>query len=793
MCNCGHRSFEESFKLHAAIFQNAVGGTITQPTNGNRTSVRRIAVLGNHAPRQCGIATFTTDLNEAISAQFPGIDCFVMAMNDGGRHYAYPSPVQFEVPDAELPAYLRAADFLNVNEVEIVSVQHEYGIFGGKAGSHVLALLRELRMPIVTTLHTILETPNAAQKIVMDELLQLSERIVVMSARGAALLQSVHGVPEEKIDRIPHGIPNFPPPGPSKDLLGVEGKSVILTFGLLSPDKGIEHVIDALPAILARYPNTVYIVLGATHPHVKANDGEIYRLMLENRAQRLGVDTSIIFHNRFVSQTELTRFLSAADIYITPYLKPEQITSGTLAYAVGSGKAVISTPYWYASELLDDGRGILVPWRDSAAIAREVTALLGDERKRHSLGARAAEYGRNMGWPIVAQNYLKTFERARVEHAQRHRSVFQAQTIARRPADLPELKLDHIRVLTDDTGILQHATFNVPRYADGYCLDDNARALLVMAHVEEAGTEDPKVVRELTSRYLGFISYAFNQGTGRFRNFMSYGRSWVEDCGSEDSQGRALWALGTLWGRSHDPGARNLAGDLFRAALNATATFSSPRAWAYTLLGIDEYLRSFHEDEHIESILKLLSERLLELYRRTSRTDFPWFEDRLTYCNARLPHALLVSGAWMKNEEMTSAGLRSLTFLVSEQFSAEGYFAPIGSNGFYVRGGSRAVFDQQPIEACSMIAACLEAEHSTGDASWAERARWAFNWYVGENQLKLTLYDPKTGGCRDGLHEDRVNENQGAESSLSFLASLLEMRAARLVTGVKDREARLIS
>lgn len=720
-----------------------------------------------------------------------------MAMNDGGRNYAYPAPVRFEIPEAELPAYLRAADFLNVNEVEVVCVQHEYGIFGGKAGSHLLALLRELRMPIVTTLHTILETPNPAQKLVMDELLQLSERIVVMSTHGAALLQSVHGVPERKIDLIPHGIPSFPSPGPSKDLLGVEGKSVILTFGLLSPDKGIEHVIDALPAILARYPNTVYIVLGATHPHVKENDGETYRLMLENRAQRLGVAASIIFHNRFVSQAELTRFLSAADIYITPYLKPEQITSGTLAYAVGSGKAVISTPYWYAKELLADGRGILVPWRDSGAIGREVSGLLGDEKKRRSIGERAAEYGRNMHWRIVAQNYLESFDRARVEHAQRQRSAFQAQPLALRPADLPELKLDHLLVMTDDTGILQHATFNVPRYADGYCLDDNARALLVMALVDEAGTEDPKVVRELTSRYLGFISYAFDQTTGRFRNFMSYSRNWAENCGSEDSQGRALWALGTLWGRSKDPGAKNLAGHLFRSALNATPAFSSPRAWAYTLLGIDEYLRSFHEDAHIESILKLLSERLLNLYRRTSRHDFPWFEDRLTYGNARLPHALLVSGAWMKNEEMTAAGLRSLTFLVSEHFSAEGYFAPIGSNGFYVRGESKAVFDQQPIEACSMIAACLEAEHSTGDTSWAERARWAFNWFVGENQLGLALYDPRTGGCRDGLHEDRVNENQGAESSLCFLVSLLEMRSAHHVSGVqasggKEREAHLV-
>jgi glycosyltransferase involved in cell wall biosynthesis len=760
------------------------GGSITQSNPICGTNIGRIAVLGNHVPRRCGIATFTNELSGAISEQFPGLDCFVVAMNDGGQHYVYPPAVRFEIPDAELPAYIRAADFLNVNEVEIVCVQHEYGIFGGKAGNYLLALLRELRMPIVTTLHTILEKPSPAQKAVMDEVTELSERLIVMSDRGAALLESVHGVPKRKIDNIPHGVPSFFTPIQSKDLLGVEGKAVILTFGLLSSDKGIEHVIDALPGILAQHPNTVYMVVGVTHPHVKAQEGEIYRLMLMNRAQRLGVDGNIIFHDRFVSQAELTRFLSAADIYITPYLKIEQITSGTLAYAVGAGKAVISTPYWYASELLADGRGLLVPWRDAESIGREVSGLLSDDEKRRELGARAEEHGRNMAWPIVAASYLDSFNRARVEHSLRRRSVFQAQTVARRPADLPELRLDHLRVMTDDTGILQHATFNVPRYADGYCLDDNARALVVMALVEEAGTEDENIVRELKSRYLGFMNYAFDQPSGRFRNFMSYSRNWFEDCGSEDSHGRSIWALGTVLGRSQDPGAKSFSIHLLRSALRAVLEFSSPRAWAYTLLGLDEYLRAYHHDEHIESVVKLLSERLLNLYHRTGKPDFPWFEDRLTYSNARLSQALLVSGSWLKREEMTAAGLRSLVFLVSEQFSAEGYFAPIGSNGFYVRGGRRAMFDQQPIEACGMISACLEAEHSTGDTSWAARARWAFNWFIGENQLKKPLYDPRTGGCRDGLHEDRVNENQGAESSLCFLNSLLEMRAAYHVAGV---------
>ena len=757
---------------------------------GHGTRIHRIAVLGNHVPRQCGIATFTTDLSEALSGQFPASDCFVVAMNDGGQSYSYPESVRLEIAEADQPAYLRAADFLNVNEVEITCVQHEYGIFGGKAGSHLLALLRELRMPIVTTLHTILENPSTAQRLVMDELIQLSERLVVMSEHGAALLRSVHGVPERKIDNIPHGVPNVPSASQSKDLLGVEGKSVILTFGLLSPDKGIEYVIDALPAILARFPDAVYIVLGATHPHVKANHGETYRLMLEHRAQRIGVGGSIIFHNRFVGQGELMRFLSAADIYITPYLKPEQITSGTLAYAIGAGKAVISTPYWYASELLRDGRGILVPWRDSESIAMEVAGLLGDEKQMRRLGSRAAVFGSQMGWPTVARRYMKSFEQARLEHRSRRRTAFESQTLAKRPVDLPDVKLDHMLVLTDDTGILQHATFNVPRYEDGYCLDDNARALLVMSLVEEAGTEDPKLVRALMSRYLGFVSHAFNPSSGRFRNFMSFGRNWCEDCGSEDSQGRSLWALGTVVARSSNPGCRSLARHLFQSALSAAPGFSSPRAWAYGVLGIDEYLRAFHGDTHVQGILHLLSGRLLDLYRRTKRQDFPWFEDRLTYCNARLPQALLVAGGWMAHDEMIAVGLQSLAFLVSEQRSPKGYFAPIGTNGFYVRDGSKAAFDQQPVEACATVAACLEAQRATGDARWTEQAQSAFTWFFGENQLEQPLYDPSTGGCRDGLHSDRVNENQGAESTLCFLLSLLEMRASHSVTVMNPRVTR---
>jgi glycosyltransferase involved in cell wall biosynthesis len=759
-------------------FADSTGGPIDHSQD---RPIRRVALLGTHAPRQCGIATFTTDLSEAIAKEFAALDCLVLAVNDTGWRHAYPSRVRFEIAESDTASYRRAADFLNVNMVDVLCVQHEYGIFGGKAGSHVLALLRELRMPIVTTLHTILAEPNSQQRAVMDELTRLSERIVVMSSHGAQLLKAVHDVPDHKIDLIPHGIAGLPPMGRSKDRLGVEGKAVILTFGLLSPDKGIEFAIDALPEILTHHPDTLYIVLGATHPHVKERYGETYRLMLESRAQRLGVDSNMIFHNRFVSQGELAEFLSAADIYVTPYLNPEQITSGTLAYAVGSGKAVISTPYRYAQELLADGRGILVPVRDARAIAREAVDLLGDEAKRLAIRQRAVAYGRDMLWPAVVRSYMRSFERASATQAAHLRTLFQAKTAAKRPAELPETNLSHLRLMTDDTGLLQHATFNVPRYADGYCLDDNARALLAMALIEDAGVEDANVVRALGSRYLAFVSHAFNVDQMRFRNFLTHARTWAEECGSDDSHGRALWALGAVVGRSSDPGRQSLCGHLFHSALPAISSLSSPRAWAYALLGIDEYLRAFQGDSHVQSVRKTLAERLLVLYQRSSATDWPWFEDRLTYCNARLPQALIASGARIGNDEMTAAGLVSLEWLVSIQRSKEGYFSPIG-NGFFVRGQQRASFDQQPVEACAMVSACVEAGRVTHQVHWDEAARRAFSWFFGQNELQQSLYEPSTGGCRDGLHSDRVNENQGAESTLSFLLALLDMRSADRVS-----------
>lgn len=748
-----------------------------------KAQVSQIAVIGDYLPRQCGIATFTTDLCEALAAGSPEANIFTVAVNDTETGYTYPHRVRFELAENDVASYRRAADFLNINNVDIVSLQHEYGIYGGPAGSHIQALLRELRMPVVTTLHTILREPNPFQRTVLEEVAHLSDRLIVMSRRGAEFLQEIYGLPAEKIDVIPHGIPDVPFVDPNfyKDQFGVEGRLVLLTFGLLSPNKGIENVIEALPAIVARYPNVVYIVLGATHPHIKHREGETYRLSLQRLAAARRVERQVIFHNRFVSLEELVQFIGAADIYLTPYLNQEQITSGTLAYTVGAGKAVISTPYWYAQELLAEGRGALVPFRDPEAIARQVLYLLDNEAERHAIRKRAYLYGREMTWLQVARRYLESFERARQERMRTPRPAFVAKSLDQQPGDLPSLNLNHLWHLTDDTGMLQHAIFTVPNYNEGYTTDDNARALVVAVLLEELNAGGRAQAQELASRYLAFLWHAFNPLTGRFRNVLSYDRHWQEEVGSEDSHARALWGLGMVLGRSNQSGWRGMASRLFDLALPGILSATSPRAWAFTLLGLQEYLKPFSGDRVAQQARAALAERLMEQYRRCCAADWPWFEDTLAYDNATLPHALLLSGQGMSRADMVDVGLQTLQWLAAIQQSDEGHFVPIGSHGFYRRGEERARFDQQPVEAQAMVSACLQAHRLTGDPAWYKEAQRAFEWFLGRNDLGLPLYDPRTGGCRDGLHPDRVNQNEGAESTLAFLLALLDMQLSEHV------------
>ncbi|HVU08976.1 MAG TPA: glycosyltransferase family 4 protein [Verrucomicrobiae bacterium] len=757
-----------------------------QPSN-----ISKVAFLGDYLPRKCGIATFTTDLRCAVAKEFPALQCLVVPVNDLADGYDYPAEVRFEIVEQDLPSYLRAADFLNITDVDVVCVQHEFGIFGGPAGSHLLALLRELQMSIVTTLHTVLREPNVEQRRVMRELIRLSTRLVVMSERGREFLRDVYHAPENKIDLIPHGIPDMPFADPNyfKDEFGVAGKQVLLTFGLLSPNKGIEFALRALPDIIREFPNAVYIVLGQTHPNLLRDEGEAYRLSLERLAKDLGVQKNVVFFNRFVELEELMRFIGAADIYLTPYLTESQITSGTLAYAFGAGNAVVSTPYWHAAELLTAERGKLVPFRDAKTIAVAVVDLLRDEPLRHSMRKNAYKLGREMIWSRVAQLYAKSFEQARQDHSFVGRKTSPIKTLDEQSGQLPELKLDHLFRMSDSTGIFQHASFTVPNFAEGYCTDDNARALVLTLMLQKLGNDSPRL-GEVAASYAAFLNHAFDQKRGRFRNFMSFDRRWLEEIGSEDCQGHALWALGLCVSQAGQGSFQMLAAQLFEQALPVAAEFVSPRAWAFTLIGIDEYLRRFNGDRRANQIRESLTAKLTQRYADAATDDWHWFEEIVSYANAKLPHAMILSGRCLNNSTMLELGLKTLRWLTKIQTSDAGSFRPIGSNGFFPRGKERAVFDQQPIEAQATISACIEAYHATNDMFWVAEARRAFEWFLGRNDLGLALYDPGTGGCRDGLHMDRLSQNQGAESTLAFLLSLAEMQALQnTLTSFKETPA----
>lgn len=703
-------------------------------------------------------------------------------MNDRPAGYRYPEKVRFELQEKELDSYRRAADFLNFQNTDVLCVQHEFGIYGGVAGSHLLALLKEVRMPVVTTLHTVLQDPTKAQRLVMEELVERSDRLVVMAKKGAEILRDTFGVPDDKIDIIHHGIPDveFVDSNFYKEQFGVAGRHVLLTFGLIGPGKGIEHAIEALPEIVRRHPDVVYLILGATHPNLLANEGERYRLGLNRLAERCGVREHVIFHNRFVSLDDLKEFIGATDIYLTPYLNEAQVTSGTLAYVFGAGKVVVSTPYWHAQELLSDGRGELVPFKNPAAIAESVSGLLDDEPRMERIRREAYGMGREMIWTSIAQKYLESFAHACSDRKENPRAAFAEWTLDSRPHPLPPRKLDHIVRMSDGTGILQHAIFNVPNFHEGYCTDDNARAFILCNLINEQGEEPPSIsLNRLATSYLAFLAAAFDYDKGRFRNFMSHGWKWLEDFGSEDSHGRALWAAGTGAGRSLDAGHSRLSAQLFERGIPIVSSFTSPRAWAFSLLGIHEYLRRHSGDEQLDALRDELTQKLVQRWHDASSKDWPWFEDSLTYDNARLCQALILSGQWIPNSEALEIGLKSLRWLASIQTAQSGCFRPIGSNGFYERDGARADFDQQPVEAQAMVAASYEAFRATRDEAWNEEAKRAFEWFLGRNDLNLPIYDFVTGGCGDGLHANGVSENQGAESTLAYHLALAEMNGAQ--------------
>jgi glycosyltransferase involved in cell wall biosynthesis len=737
-----------------------------------------VAVIGNYLPRQCGIATFTLDLVEGLSAEAPDIYCWAAAMNDKPEGYPYPEKVRFEINQNMLTDYSVASQFLNISQTDIVCVQHEYGLFGGPAGSHLLKLLGDLRMPVVTTLHTVLKDAAPEYRAVMCRLSDLSDKLVVMSRKASDFLKDIYAVSEEKIAFIHHGIPDTPFIDPSfyKDKFGVEGKKVLLTFGLLSPNKGIENVLQALPAVIKKHPDVVYIILGATHPHILKSHGDAYRIMLQQLVRKLNIGEHVIFQNRFVELKELCEFLGAADIYVTPYLEEAQITSGTLAYAMGTGKAVISTPYWYATEMLAEGRGRIVPFNNPDAMAEQIIGLLDNDVERNAMRKKAYTFSRDAVWKEVSRKYLRVFSEVRQNRTRkpRPRHLYVENINAITNFELPGMKLDHLKTLTDDTGILQHATHTIPDRTHGYCTDDNARALLVAAMGQKYLPTDGLGLDLLSGHYLGFLLYAYNDKTERFRNFMTYSRQWMEEIGSEDAHGRALWCLGKAVAFLDDPGHLAMSTTLFKKALRSVENFHSPRAIAFSLVGMHAYLHKFSGDSDVRRIREVLADKLFNQFENNETDDWPWLENALNYANGKLPHALLLSGQWIQRDDMIDMGLRSLEWLFTIQ-TEKGHFVPIGNEGWYEKDGPKARFDQQPIEANAMIEACVEAFNVTRDKTWIDNAVMCFNWFLGHNDLNMPLYDPKTGGCRDGLMADGINQNEGAESSLAWLLSLMTL------------------
>jgi glycosyltransferase involved in cell wall biosynthesis len=740
------------------------------------TPLRRIAVIGNSLPRRCGIATFTTDLQQAISTSRPNIDTSIVAMTDHGQAYEYPAAVALQVKDGNIDEYARAADFLNGGRFDAVCLQHEFGIFGGEAGAHILALLSRLTMPVVTTLHTVLAEPTAVQRAVLERIVEASSKIVVMAKKGRELLRSVYQVPDDKIEVIAHGIPDvaFVGPDAAKAKLGFGGRSVILTFGLLSPNKGIEVMIDAMPSILKRRADAVYVVLGATHPNLVRDEGEAYRERLMARVRELGVEDHVVFLDQFVDQATLLEFISMCDVYVTPYLNEAQMTSGTLAYSFGLGKPVVSTPYWHARELLADGRGVLIPFGDAAAIGGEIAELLTDDVRRQAMCKRAYAVSRTMTWARTADRYMSVFENARQGHWLKVIARSDTSSPEPRGVAAPDMQIGHFLSMCDDTGLFQHAVHSVPDRSHGYCVDDNARALLLACALNNPGEQ--RLSEALTARFAAFVQHAWNPETRRFRNFMGFNRAWLEDTGSEDSHARTLWALGECARRDANPSRRRWAASLFAAALPTAEAFRSPRAWAFTLLGLSAYCAVAPDDLHAQEVRHHLADRLMSALAAVETPDWVWFEEGLSYDNARLSQALMLTGMATQKPAYVEAGLRSLHWLMTQQTAPAGHFRPVGTAGFGDQRKHPRAFDQQPVEATATIAACLTAWRADGDAEWKALAARVFGWFLGSNDLSVALVDPHTGSCRDGLHPDRANENRGGESVLSYLLSLAEIR-----------------
>lgn len=715
----------------------------------------KVAIIGNMPPQRCGIAEFTADLAEALGG-VGAVDQRVFRLVDDGPQGAI---ARAEIRRGVLDDYLAAAAHIDRESYDAICIQHEFGIFGGAAGNHLTALIDAARTPIVVTLHTVLKAPNEDQRRVFGRIAARARKLIVMAEIGKDLLRSVYAVPESKIAVVPHGVPDAPAPTEceAKARLGLAGAQVLMTFGLLSPNKGIEHMICAMPAIVARHPNARYAVVGATHPHLVATHGEAYRESLIALAHESGVGDRVCFLNEFVDRERLFELLAAADVYVTPYLNEEQITSGTLAYAVGMGKAVVSTPYWHAKEALSEGRGVLTPFARPDALANAVIALLDDEPARAAMRERARAFGRATSWREIAKIYAGLIREA---------ADAPAQLPPRRKSVTPNPVFDGVARFSDECGIFQHGAFCVPDRMHGYCVDDNARALILACRMHAAGHTAPELSKAART-YASFVNHAWNPQAERFRNFMSYDRRWLEPAGSQDSNGRTFWALGETARFAAEPRLRQWAATLADRALTPLESLDALRARAFVTLGLAHFAIAGRA-EHVRTRLRRAAVAIQTMFTGE------WFEPVLSYDNARLPEALLRAGAALDDRTMIAAGLRALDWLCGVQTSPGGWFRPIGSESLGLPAEERRPYDQQPLEAAATIDACAAAYDVSGDARWISEAERAFAWFHGENDHGVSLVGAD-GLCFDGLTPNGPNLNSGAESILA-----LQMSAAAL-------------
>lgn len=731
---------------------------MVKPADGG--NIARLALIGNFLPRLCGIATFTTDVFTALLASFPDIAVDVYAMDDHPGRYRYPPEVTGTIPENDLSAYIATARAIETSGAQAIWLQHEYGIFGGPAGEHILALLDRTTLPVIVTLHTVLEKPSVDERRVLEGLLRRASRVIVMAERGRDILQRVYGANPRQIVMIPHGVPD-------RDLLdtatvkpkfGWQGRKVVLTFGLLAPNKGIETVIEALPAVIARHPDLLYVVLGATHPNLVAHEGEKYRDKLKALATARGVADNVAFIDAFVEHGELIDYLQAADIYLTPYTNPAQITSGTLSYAIGVGRPVISTPYVHATEILADGHGVLVPFGDVAAFAREIDALLSSDRDRTRLSERAYARGRTMIWPKLAEAAIAEI-----------RAVVAARPfrLTKPQPPLKPLAPDFAAVerMSDSTGMLQHSIYSIPDRRHGYCIDDNCRALILMSAMDNL---DDVTRDKWTTIYASFVQYAWNPDARRFRNFMRFDRSWCEDVGSEDSNGRTLWALGVTARDAQMGKHRDWATAMFDSTASLALELGSLRAQGFAMLGAAAMLEAKPGHRLSLEILQKFPDIHLALLDKARRPEWQWFEIVLAYDNARLPQALIRAGQALGRQDLIDCALSTLDWIVAKQTSPEGRFRAVGSESFGRPYAEPLQFDQQPLEAQATVDACAAAFDATGDRRWHDEAQRAYGWFLGANDLDLPLASVADGGCFDGLMPTGLNRNQGAESILAL-------------------------